>query len=105
MGRECEAMIAMTTDDYAEKTLSSHCSYYELKHYIENRYGCGTSQILKLFPIKLCQKWPPTSKGADGAALCSLVFTQDLVYTIDMWNQKFDAVAVAKSIADAIDHD
>ena len=44
---ECDAMIGMITDDYAEKTMSAYCSYYELKHYVENRYGCGTSQILQ----------------------------------------------------------
>ena len=84
----------MLTDDYAEKTASPYCSYYELKHYLENRYGCGTSQILKFFAIKMCGSWPPRSKGDDGAALCSLAFPQDLVWTIDMYDQQFDAKQV-----------
>jgi len=96
---ECDAMIGMISDDYAEKTSSPYCSYYELKHYIENRYGCGTSQILKFYPIKLCQNWPPTSRGAEGAALCSLAFTQDLVWTVDLYQQAFDAKRVAEAFA------
>lgn len=96
---ECDAMIGMLTEDYAEKTKSAYCSYYELKHYVENRYGCGSSQILKFFPIKLCSTWPPKSKGEDGAQLSSLAFTQDMVYTIDMYGQAFDAKLVARAIA------
>jgi len=97
--KECDAMIGMITEDYAERTRSAYCSYYELKHYIENRRGCGTSQIQKFFPIKLCATWPPPSRGDDGAALCSLAFTQDLVWTVDMYNQRFDAEEVARKIA------
>merc|ERR1712203_514745 len=91
--------IGMITDDYAERTSSAYCSYYELKHYIENRVGCGASQIQKFFPIKLCEAWPPASKGEDGAALCNLAFSQDLVYCVDMYNQNFDADYVAERIA------
>merc|ERR1712096_564390 len=99
---DCDAIIGMITPDYAEKTSSAYCSYYELKHYIENREGCGTSQIQKFFPIKLCESWPPPSKGDAGASLCSLAFTQDLIYTIDMYNQPFNAEEVATAMAASI---
>merc|ERR1712139_588674 len=92
----------MITEDYAERTSTPYCSYYELKHYIENRYGCGTSQILKFFPIKLCASWPPPSHGKDGAQLCSLAFTQDLI-AFDMYNREFDANYVAQAIAMSLD--
>merc|ERR1712113_177726 len=62
---ECSAIIGLVSDDYAERTATPYCSYYELKHYLENRSGCGTSQILKYFPIKLCSEWPPPSIGKD----------------------------------------
>lgn len=97
--KECDAMIGMITHDYGERTSSAYCSYYELKHYIENRYGCGASQIQKFFPIKLCESWPPPSRGDCGAALCSLAFTQDLVWTVDMHNRQFDAKEAAEAIA------
>merc|ERR1712039_604948 len=64
--RSCDAMIAMITDDYATRTESAYCSYYELKYYNENREGCGTSQIAKLFPIKMCESWPPPSEETMG---------------------------------------
>merc|ERR1712039_674270 len=96
---ECDAMIGMITDDYAERTDSAYCSYYELKHFVENRDGCGTSQIIKFFPIRLSATWPPQSRGADGKALCSHVFTQDLVWTVDFHNQEFDALRAAQVIA------
>merc|ERR1712139_321260 len=97
--KECDAMVGMCTRDYAERTSSAYCSYYELKHYIENRYGCGTSQILKFFPIKLCADWPPPSKGEDGRALCSLAFTQDLIYAVDLYKQQFNAKLVVEKIS------
>merc|ERR1712217_627719 len=98
----CDAMIGMITDDYAERTESAYCSYYELKYYNENREGCGKSQIAKFFPIKLCEVWPPPSKGDDGNALCGLVFGQDLVWAIDLYGQKFDAMQVAEKIASSV---
>lgn len=94
---ECDAMIGLISDDYAERTSSPYCSYYELKHYLENRHGCGTSQIRRYFPIRLCKEWPPPSRGADGKALCSLVFSQDLV-SIDMYNRPFNAKEIAQAI-------
>jgi hypothetical protein len=99
---ECDAMIGMITDDYAEKTSSSYCSYYELKHYLENRYGCGSSQVLKFFPIKLCSTWPPPSRGEEGAALCKVAFPQDLLWTIDLHNRPFAAKEVAEAIASSV---
>merc|ERR1740124_169640 len=88
------AMVAVCYENYGEKTKSSYCSFYELKHALGHN--------IPVLPIKLCEEWPPAQCGIDGAKQNIFVFKPDLLY--EDWSDKtWDPKKCAEDIKASLD--
>jgi len=66
-----KAMCAVCHEDYGEKTGAQYETFIELEYAWEER--------LPIFPVRLCDDWPPVPRDDDGKAQNSLVFKRSLV--------------------------
>ena len=94
LGR-AKGMVSFCTCDYGAETGARYETFHELEFAHDNS--------LRLFPIKLCEEWPPEPKDSErGTWQNKLVFKRGLVYIEDLQMQ--NAAGVADQIADAVAH-
>lgn len=86
-------MVAFCFDNYGEKTGSSYCSFYEVKH--ANMYK------IPIIPLKLYDgPWPPAPKGdKEGTDQNKFVFHPAAVY--QQFRPPFNHAEIARFVVDA----